>query len=82
MSIAMPSLTLLGLDLFPTQRGLAASCQGFISLGANSMVSAFVALVWGTSLSLATTELVMLAAGVITVLLYMQFKTVTATDVS
>ena len=81
MSIAMPSLTLLGLDLFPTQRGLAASCQGFISLGANSMVSAFVALVWGTPLSLATTELVMLAAGVITVLLYMQFKTVTAPDV-
>ncbi len=73
MSIAMPSLTLLTLDLFPTQRGLAASCQGFISLGANSIVSAFVALVWGTPLSLATTELVMLVAGVITVLLYLKF---------
>jgi DHA1 family bicyclomycin/chloramphenicol resistance-like MFS transporter len=32
MSISMPSLTLLTLDLFPRQRGLAASCQGFIGL--------------------------------------------------
>jgi MFS transporter, DHA1 family, multidrug resistance protein len=70
MSIAMPSLSLLTLDLFPAQRGLAASCQGFISLGANSIVSAFVALVWATPLSLALTELVMLALGVATVLIY------------
>ena len=73
MSISMPSLTLLTLDLFPKQRGLAASCQGFISLGANSLVSAFVALVWGTPLSLATTELVMLVVAVVTVLLYLRF---------
>ena len=46
MSIATPSLTLLGLDFFPAQRGLAASCQGFIGLSANSAVSAFVALIW------------------------------------
>ena len=72
MSIATPSLTLLTLDLFPEQRGLAASCQGFISLGANSIVSAFVALIWGTTLSLALTELVMFTAGVITVFLYMK----------
>jgi DHA1 family bicyclomycin/chloramphenicol resistance-like MFS transporter len=72
MSIAMPSLTLLTLDLFPSQRGLAASCQGFISLAANSVVSAFIALAWASSLSLATTELIMLLAGVITVLLYIR----------
>jgi DHA1 family bicyclomycin/chloramphenicol resistance-like MFS transporter len=71
MSIAMPSLTLLTLDLFPLQRGLAASCQGFISLGFNSLVSAFVALAWGSALSLAVTQLLMLAIGVVTVLLYM-----------
>jgi DHA1 family bicyclomycin/chloramphenicol resistance-like MFS transporter len=70
MSIAMPSLTLLTLDLFPMQRGLAASCQGFISLGFNSLVSAFVALAWGSALSLAVTQLLMLAIGVVTVLLY------------
>jgi DHA1 family bicyclomycin/chloramphenicol resistance-like MFS transporter len=72
MSIAMPSLTLLTLDLFPTKRGLAASCQGFISLAFNSAVSAFIALAWGSALSLATTELVMLALGVVTVLLYIR----------
>jgi DHA1 family bicyclomycin/chloramphenicol resistance-like MFS transporter len=70
MSIAAPSMTLLALDLFPNQRGLAASCQGFISLSANSIVSAFVAFIWGTPLSLALTELVMLILGVITLLLY------------
>lgn len=72
MSIAMPSLTLLTLELFPEQRGLAASCQGFINLSANSVVSAFVALVWGSCLSLAYTELVMLAAGLVTLLLYIR----------
>jgi MFS transporter, DHA1 family, multidrug resistance protein len=72
MSTSMPSLTLLTLDLFPSQRGLAASCQGFISLGANSIVSAFVALIWGTMLSLACTTIVMLAAGIVTVLLYLR----------
>jgi DHA1 family bicyclomycin/chloramphenicol resistance-like MFS transporter len=70
MSMAMPSLTLLTLDLFPGQRGLAASCQGFISLGANSAVSAFVPLIWGTTLSLAMTEMVMLIAGALTLFLY------------
>jgi len=29
MALAMPSITLLGLDLFPKNRGLAASLQGF-----------------------------------------------------
>jgi len=70
MSIAMPSLTLYTLELFPAQRGLAASCQGFISLGANSAVSAFVPLIWGTTMTLALTELVLLIAGVLTLALY------------
>ncbi len=70
MSIAMPSLTLLTLDLFPAQRGLAASCQGFVGLSANSVVSAFVALTWGTTLSMATTMILMLAAGVVTIFFY------------
>jgi DHA1 family bicyclomycin/chloramphenicol resistance-like MFS transporter len=72
MSITGPSITLLTLDLFPNQRGLAASCQGFISLITNSAVSAFVALVWGTPLSLAITELVTLIGAVATVILYLR----------
>ncbi|MBN1566430.1 MAG: multidrug effflux MFS transporter [Acidobacteria bacterium] len=70
MSIAMPSLTLITLDLFPSQRGLAASCQGFISLGANSAVSALVPLIWATTMTMAITEIVMLIVGVITLALY------------
>jgi DHA1 family bicyclomycin/chloramphenicol resistance-like MFS transporter len=73
MSIAMPSLTLFTLELFPNQRGLAASCQGFISLGANSAVSAFVPLIWGTTMTLALTEMGMLIAGVATLALYFFF---------
>ncbi len=70
--LSMPSLTIMTLDLFPVQRGLAASCQGFIGLGANSIVSAFVAMTWGSTLSLALTEMLMLAAGGVTILLYLR----------
>ena len=70
MSIAAPSLTLLTLDLFPSQRGLAASCQGAIGLGANSAVSALVPLIWGTTMSMAWTEMTMLIVGVATLGLY------------
>jgi DHA1 family bicyclomycin/chloramphenicol resistance-like MFS transporter len=30
-AMAMPSITLITLDLFPTRRGMAASLQGFVS---------------------------------------------------
>jgi DHA1 family bicyclomycin/chloramphenicol resistance-like MFS transporter len=72
MAMAMPSLTLISLDLFPMQRGLASSGQNFINLGLNSLVSAFVALVWGSTLSFAVAGLVLLLAGVTTILLYKQ----------
>jgi MFS transporter, DHA1 family, multidrug resistance protein len=82
MAISTPSLTLIGLDLFPMQRGLAASCQGFISIGFNAIVAAFVALIWGTTLSFALTELVMLVAAVAGMLIYLRsvknFRTVEA----
>jgi MFS transporter, DHA1 family, multidrug resistance protein len=70
MSISMPSLTLITLDLFPSQRGLAASCQGFLALGANSIVSACVALFWRSPLTLAVTMTIMLTGAVLTIMLY------------
>jgi DHA1 family bicyclomycin/chloramphenicol resistance-like MFS transporter len=70
MSMAMPSLTLLALDLFPIQRGLAASCQGFFTLGANSVVAAFLPLVWKTPLTLAWTQAASMIVGLATTLLY------------
>ena len=55
MSIAMPSLTLLALDPYAAQRGLAASCQTFMQAGFNAIVAALIApALWGSTLSLAS----------------------------
>ncbi len=54
MSLAMPSLTILALDPFPEQRGLAASCQTFFQSGFNSLAAALIApALWGSTLTLA-----------------------------
>lgn len=54
MALAMPALTLLALDPFPQQRGLAASCQTFIQAGSNGLVAGLVApLLWASPLRLA-----------------------------
>lgn len=47
MSLAMPSITLLALDLFPLNRGLVASLQGFVQ----TMLNAFVAGLFSPMLS-------------------------------
>lgn len=66
-SLAMPSLTLMALDRFPDQRGLAASCQGFMQSAGNALVTALVApLVWGSALSLAWGQAGLLGAGAVT----------------
>ena len=54
MSVAMPCLTLMALDPFPQQRGLAASCQMFLQAGFNSVVAGLIApALWGSTRSLA-----------------------------
>ena len=54
MSLTMPSLTLMALDPFPAQRGLAASCQTFFQSSFNSLLAALIApALWGSTLSLA-----------------------------
>jgi DHA1 family bicyclomycin/chloramphenicol resistance-like MFS transporter len=54
MSLAMPSLSLMALDPFPAQRGLAASCQTFFQSGFNSITAAFIVpALWGSTLSMA-----------------------------
>jgi DHA1 family bicyclomycin/chloramphenicol resistance-like MFS transporter len=53
MALAMPNLTLLGLEQLP-QRGLAASCQSFAQSLITSLAAAFfVPLLWGSTLTLA-----------------------------
>jgi DHA1 family bicyclomycin/chloramphenicol resistance-like MFS transporter len=52
-SLVMPSLTLLALDCFPQQRGLAASCQMFLQSMCNVVLAGVIApLAWGSALSL------------------------------
>ncbi|HNB68440.1 MAG TPA: multidrug effflux MFS transporter [Accumulibacter sp.] len=54
MSFAMPSLTLVALDLFPEQRGLAASCQTFLQSGCNAVAAGVIApALWGSTTTLA-----------------------------
>lgn len=54
MSMAMPCLTLQALDLFPEQRGLAASCQTFLQSAFNSVVAGLIApALWVSTLKLA-----------------------------
>jgi DHA1 family bicyclomycin/chloramphenicol resistance-like MFS transporter len=65
MSIAMPSVTLLALGLFPQRRGLVSSCQSFLQVGVNSLTAGVIApLVWTTPLSLAAAMGVFLGLGV------------------
>jgi DHA1 family bicyclomycin/chloramphenicol resistance-like MFS transporter len=81
-ALAMPSLTLMALDLFPQQRGLAASCQGFIQTSGNALATAVVApLVWASTLTLAAGQAAMLAVGLAAFILYLRlagFTPVTA----
>lgn len=42
MSLAMPSITLLALDLFPQHRGLVSSLQGFVQTMLNAIVAGVV----------------------------------------
>lgn len=73
MSVVFPSLTLLALDLFPTQRGMAASCQSFVQTAGAAVVSVFVTLIWNNIHTLALTQLAFLAAGAASTAAYFYF---------
>jgi DHA1 family bicyclomycin/chloramphenicol resistance-like MFS transporter len=65
MSLAMPSLTLEALDLFPRQRGLASSCQSCVQSAGGSLNAALLApLIWGTAFTLALAQLGLLVLAV------------------
>jgi DHA1 family bicyclomycin/chloramphenicol resistance-like MFS transporter len=70
MGLAFPSVTILALDLFPSQRGLASSCQSFIQTGGAALNAVLAPLVWGSVLSLATTAAVVLVFGVVALLVF------------
>jgi len=72
-AMAMPSITLITLDLFPTRRGMAASLQGFISGMVNTLTAGVIApLLFHDPRLLATGMAAMLACGVACWALYMR----------
>jgi len=66
MAMAMPSMQLLALDLFPEKRGLASSCQGVVQTATNALTAAVLApLLWASPLTLASGMAGFLALGLI-----------------
>ena len=63
-AMAMPSISLITLDLFPTRRGMAASLQGFVSGMINVLVAGVVSpLLWHDTRLLAIGMALMALAG-------------------
>jgi DHA1 family bicyclomycin/chloramphenicol resistance-like MFS transporter len=57
-SLAMPSVTLMALDLFPKRRGMASSCQSFLQSWSNVLVTGVLApVLWGSTRTLAAGQL-------------------------
>ena len=74
-AMAMPSITLLTLDLFPTRRGMAASLQGFVSGMVNTVQAGLISpAVSHDPRWLAFGMLAMLAAGLLSWLAYRTLK--------
>ncbi|QID19357.1 multidrug effflux MFS transporter [Nitrogeniibacter mangrovi] len=50
MSMAMPNLTLMALDLFPARRGMVSSCQSFMQTATNALTAGvFAPLLWAST---------------------------------
>jgi DHA1 family bicyclomycin/chloramphenicol resistance-like MFS transporter len=66
MALTMPSLTLLIMDLFPKRLGMVSSCLGFMQSSGNALVAAIGApLAWGSTVGLASAQILMLGAGLL-----------------
>lgn len=72
-AMAMPSIALITLDLFPTRRGMAASLQGFVSGMINVLTAGVVSpLVWHDTRYLALAMVAMMLAGLASWLAYLR----------
>lgn len=75
MSLSMPSITLLALDLFPLNRGLVASLQGFTQTMLNALVAGAVSpLLSFSTVALAVGMLTFLMLGGIVWTLYLRIS--------
>jgi DHA1 family bicyclomycin/chloramphenicol resistance-like MFS transporter len=72
-AMAMPSISLITLDLFPTRRGMAASLQGFVSGMVNTLTAGVVSpLLWDDPRALALGMAAMMATGLASWLAYLR----------
>jgi DHA1 family bicyclomycin/chloramphenicol resistance-like MFS transporter len=70
-AMAMPSISLITLDLFPTRRGMAASLQGFVSGMVNVLTAGVISpLLWHSPRALSLGMLGMMLAGLASWRLY------------
>jgi len=77
MSLAMPSLVLFGLDIFPAQKGLAASCQAFLMTGINALTAGLFSPLANTSpLRLALVSGILTSAGLLCALFFFSKSTI------
>jgi DHA1 family bicyclomycin/chloramphenicol resistance-like MFS transporter len=75
MAMAMPCLTLIALDPYPEQRGLAASCQTFLQSGFNAFAAGIIApALWGSTLTMAFGMSLLLLLGGVSAWLHQQQK--------
>jgi len=74
MAFAMPSITLIAFDLFPANRGLASSLQGFVHSAVGALTAGLIApFVSGHGATLALGMLGLLVAGWLAWLAYLHF---------
>lgn len=66
MALAVPSLQLMALDLFPERRGLASSCQGVVQTAVGALTAAVLApMLWGSTLTLALGQAAFMVLGLV-----------------
>ena len=77
MALAMPSLVLFGLDIFPAQKGLAASCQAFLMTGLNAITAGLLSpLANASPLRLALVSALLTVLGLLCTLLFFARRSV------
>jgi DHA1 family bicyclomycin/chloramphenicol resistance-like MFS transporter len=75
MALAMSALTILALDPFANERGLAASCQTFLQSGFNGLVAGLIVpLLWSSTQTLAWGMTGFALLGLAATLLYLRTK--------
>jgi DHA1 family bicyclomycin/chloramphenicol resistance-like MFS transporter len=76
MALAMPSLTLIAFDLFPANRGMASSLQGFVHSAGTAVTSGVIApLLYGHGATLALGMLLLVTLGWLSWMTYLRIET-------